>query len=339
MGLALLPKMTGRTSHLMRAESPGPSLSKIVPKLGDTAKILYLIYAALTIILFVALLIAGMNPFDAAIHAVGTAGTGGFSNYGLSVGAFQSAAVDIIITIFMALFGINFALYYAILVGSWRDALRSEELHWYLGFFAFSMIFIALQLMPQYGNFFTALRYSSFQVATVMSTTGFATADFNLWPQASKMLLLLLMFSGACAGSTAGGMKMVRIALLCKNGRREIRRTFQPRKVQVVRFEGKGVEDSMLAQVGVFFFIYIVLVLAGAFVASLDGLYDIETNFSAAVACISNIGPGLGAVGPMGNYAGYGPFTKIVLSILMLCGRLELFPILVLFHPSIWRKG
>jgi len=336
--LALLPKMTGRTSHLMRAESPGPSLSKIVPKMGDTAKILYLIYAAMTVILFVALLIAGMNPYDAAIHAVGTAGTGGFSNYALSVGAFGSAAVDIIITVFMALFGINFALYYAILVGSWRDALKSEELHWYLGFFGFSMVFIALQILPQYGNFFTALRYSSFQVATVMSTTGFATADFNLWPQASKMLMLLLMFSGACAGSTAGGMKMVRVAQLCKLGRREIRRAFQPRKVQVVRFEGKGVEDSMLAQVGVFFFVYIVLILLGAFLVSLDGLYDIETNFSAAVACISNIGPGLGAVGPMGSYAGYSPFAKIVLSVLMLCGRLELFPILALFHPAIWRK-
>ena len=337
--LALLPKMTGRTSHLMRAESPGPSLSKIVPKLGDTAKILYLIYTVLTVILFIALLLAGMSPYDAFIHAVGTAGTGGFSNYGLSVGAFQSAAVDIIITVFMAIFGVNFALYYAILIGGWRDALKSEELHWYLGFFGFSMIFIALQILPEYGNFFTALRYSSFQVATVMSTTGFATADFNLWPQASKMLMLLLMFSGACAGSTAGGIKMVRIALLCKSGRREIRRTFQPRKVQVVRFEGKGVEDSMLAQVGVFFFVYIVLMLLGAFLVSAEGLYDIETNFSAVVACISNIGPGLGAVGPMGNYAGYGPFAKIVLSILMLCGRLELFPILVLFHPAIWRKG
>ena len=333
--LALLPKMTGRTSHLMRAESPGPSLSKIVPKLGDTAKILYLIYTVLTIILFAALMLAGMNPYDAAIHAVGTAGTGGFSNYGLSVGAFQSAAVDIIITVFMALFGINFSLYYALLVGNWRDALKSEELHWYLGFFAFSMVFIALQIMPQYGNFFTALRYSSFQVATVMSTTGFATADFNLWPQASKMLMLLLMFSGACAGSTAGGIKMVRIALLCKNGRREIRRTFQPRKVQVVRFEGKGIDDHMLAQVGIFFFVYILLILLGAFLISIEGLYDIETNFSAAVACISNIGPGLGAVGPMGNFAGYSAFSKIVLSVLMLCGRLELFPILVLFHPAI----
>ena len=337
--LALLPKMTGRTSHLMRAESPGPSLSKIVPKLGDTAKILYLIYAVLTVILFIALLIAGMSPYDAAIHAVGTAGTGGFSNYALSVGAFRSAAVDIIITVFMALFGVNFALYYTILIGSWKEALKSEELHWYVGFFVFSMVFIAVQLMPQYGSFFTALRYSSFQVATVMSTTGFATADFNLWPQASKMLLLMLMLGGACAGSTAGGMKMVRVALLCKNGRRELRRTFQPRKVQVVRFEGKGVEDHMLSQVGVFFFVYIALIFLGAFVVSLDGLYDIETNFSAAVACISNIGPGLGAVGPMGNFAGYSPISKIVLSVLMLCGRLELFPILILFHPAIWRRG
>lgn len=337
--LALLPQMTGRSSHLVRAESPGPSLSKIVPKMGDTAKILYLIYGALTMIELAALIIAGMSPYDAAIHAMGTAGTGGFSNYGSSVGAFDSAVIDAIITFFMVLFGINFALFYRVLVGGWRDALRSEELHWYLALFAGSTLFVSLMILPQYGTFLNALRYGSFQVATIMSTTGYATADFNLWPQAVKALIVVLMFIGSCAGSTAGGIKVVRVGILCKLGCREMRRTFQPRKVQVVRFEGKGVEENRLTQVSAFFFVYVLLVLAGMFLVSLEGLYDLETNFTAVLTCISNVGPGLGHVGPVENFSGYGPFAKVVLSLLMLAGRLELFPILVLFHPSAWRKG
>ena len=337
--LALLPQMTGRSSHLVRAESPGPSLSKIVPKMGDTAKILYLIYGALTMIELAALIIAGMSPYDAAIHAMGTAGTGGFSNYGSSVGAFDSAVIDAIITFFMVLFGINFALFYRVLVGGWRDALRSEELHWYLALFAGSTLFVSLMILPQYGTFLNALRYGSFQVATIMSTTGYATADFNLWPQAVKALIVVLMFIGSCAGSTAGGIKVVRVGILCTLGCREVRRTFQPRKVQVVRFEGKGVEENRLTQVSAFFFVYVLLVLAGMFLVSLEGLYDLETNFTAVLTCISNVGPGLGHVGPVENFSGYGPFAKVVLSLLMLAGRLELFPILVLFHPSAWRKG
>ena len=337
--LALLPQMTGRSSHLVRAESPGPSLSKIVPKMGDTAKILYLIYGALTVIELAALIIAGMSPYDAAIHAMGTAGTGGFSNYGSSVGAFDSAVIDAIITFFMVLFGINFALFYRVLVGGWRDALRSEELHWYLALFAGSTLFVSLMILPQYGTFLNALRYGSFQVATIMSTTGYATADINLWPQAVKALIVVLMFIGSCAGSTAGGIKVVRVGILCKLGCREVRRTFQPRKVQVVRFEGKGVEENRLTQVSAFFFVYVLLVLAGMFLVSLEGLYDLETNFTAVLTCISNVGPGLGHVGPVENFSGYGPFAKVVLSLLMLAGRLELFPILVLFHPSAWRKG
>ena len=337
--LALLPQMTGRSSHLVRAESPGPSLSKIVPKMGDTAKILYLIYGALTMIELAALIIAGMSPYDAAIHAMGTAGTGGFSNYGSSVGAFDSAVIDAIITFFMVLFGINFALFYRVLVGGWRDALRSEELRWYLALFAGSTLFVSLMILPQYGTFLNALRYGSFQVATIMSTTGYATADFNLWPQAVKALIVVLMFIGSCAGSTAGGIKVVRVGILCKLGCREVRRTFQPRKVQVVRFEGKGVEENRLTQVSAFFFVYVLLVLVGMFLVSLEGLYDLETNFTAVLTCISNVGPGLGHVGPVENFSGYGLFAKVVLSLLMLAGRLELFPILVLFHPSAWRKG
>ena len=338
--LALLPKMTGRTSHLMRAESPGPSFSKIVPKLGDSAKILYLIYGVMTVLMWLLLMWpGGMNAYDAAIHALGTAGTGGFSNYALSVGAFESLAVDIIITVFMVLFGVNFALYFRMLIGDWKSVWKSEELRWYLGIYGLSVLIVSGIITPEYGSFLKALRYGSFQIASIMSTTGYATANFDLWPQAARMLIVILLFVGACAGSTAGGIKMVRVALLCKLGRREIRRTFQPRKMQVLRFEGKGVEETMLMQVATFFAVYILLILSGAFLLSLENSFDLTTNLTAAITAVSNVGPGLGAVGPMGSFAGYSDFSKFVFSFLMLCGRLELFPILALFHPAIWQKG
>ncbi len=338
--LALLPSMTDRSSHLARAESPGPTFSKIVPKMGESAKILYIIYAALTIVNYAALRFAGMGIYDSAIHSMGTAGTGGFSNYALSVGAFDSVAIDVVLTVFMLIFGVNFALYYRVLVGGWREAIKSEELRWFVGLFSAAAIGVAVLILPSYGgSFWTALRYSSFQVSTLMSTTGYATADFNQWHVGAKMLLMLVMFTGSCAGSTAGGMKVIRVSILCKLARREIRHTFQPRKVQVVRFDGKGMDENTLSQIGVFFFVYILALLLGCTLISLEGLYDIETNFTAALTCLSNVGPGFGAVGPMGNFAGYGWFSKLVLSFMMLCGRLELFPMLILFHPAVYRKG
>ena len=337
--LALLPQMSGRTSHLVRAESPGPTLSKIVPKMGDTAKILYIMYFVLTMAEFAALMLCGMNAYDAAIHAMGTAGTGGFSNYGASVGAFDSAAVDGVVTVFMLLFGINFALFYRLLTGGWRDVVHCEELRWYLCIFAVSTAFVTCQLLPSCGgSALTSLRYASFQVASIMSTTGFATADFNLWPVATRMLILLLMFIGSCAGSTAGGMKVCRIGMLVKQGLRDVRHVFQPRKITVVRFEGKGVDEMILKQIAVFAFVYVAMVLLGGFLVSLEGLYDVETNLTAALTCVSNVGPGLGSVGPVENFAGYGPFATIILSLLMLAGRLELFPILALLHPAMWKK-
>lgn len=336
--LALLPQMSGRTSHLVRAESPGPTLSKIVPRMGDTAKILYLIYGALTLAEFLLLMLAGMNAYDAAIHALGTAGTGGFSNYGASIGHFDSALIDAIITLFMVLFGVNFVMYYKLLIGDWRDVKASEELRWFLCIFLGVTVFITLVLLPEYGNFFIALRYSSFQVASIISTTGYATADFTLWPITARMLILLVMFFGSCAGSTAGGMKICRIGMLSKQALREVRHTIQPRKAMVVRFEGKAVDEAVLRQVATFAFIYVALIIAGGFLISLEGLYDVETNFTAALTCVSNVGPGLGVVGPAGSFAGYGPFAKLLLSFLMLAGRLEIFPMLALFHPAMWRR-
>lgn len=338
--LALLPQMTGRTSHLARAESPGPSFSKVLPKMGDTAKIMYLIYGALTFLQFILLVFVGrMSLFDAAIHAMSTAGTGGFSNYGSSVAAFDSVAVDVIITIFMVAFGINFALYYRLMIGDFKSIFRNEELRWYLCIVIFSITTVTLLILPQYGNVFTALRYGSFQIASIISTTGFVTADFELWPTAAKMLILLLMFIGSCAGSTAGGIKVIRIKLMSKNISREISKTFQPRKVQVVHLDGKGVDNTMLSQISLFISAYLILTLLGSFVVSLDGRYDLFSNLSASITCVSNVGPGFGAVGPTQNFSGYSVFSKFVFSILMLCGRLELFPILVLFHSDVWRKG
>lgn len=337
--LALIPRMSGRTAHLVRAESPGPSLSKIVPKMGDSAKILYIIYALLTAMQFFVLLLAGMNAYDAAIHAMGTAGTGGFSNYGASIAAFDSPLIEWIITFFMILYGINFALFFRVLIGEWRAALRSEELHWYLGIIGVSIAAITVLILPQCANFGQALRYSSFQVASVISTTGFATTDYNLWPQAAKTIILILMVIGSCAGSTAGGVKMVRFVTLCKLGKRSVVHTFQPRKVQVVRVEGKGMDESRLGEISVFFFVYFALVFAGMFLISLEGKYDLETNFTAALTCMSNVGPGFGAVGAVENFDGYNHFSKCVLSLLMLAGRLEMFPLLALAHPSIWHKS
>lgn len=335
--LALLPQMTGRTSHLVRAESPGPSMSKIVPKMGDTAKILYLIYAALTVLEFIALMLAGMSVYEAAIHALSTAGTGGFSTRGASIAGFNSLPIEIIITVFMILYGVNFALYYHLLIGDWKSLVKSEELRWYLGIYVFAVVVITIFISPMYGSVGRGLRYSTFEVASLVSTTGFGVVDFNEWPQAAKGVVLVLMFLGSCAGSTAGGLKTIRLALLCKMSLRDVRRTFQPRKVQMVRFEGKGVDDTQLFQISVFFFVYIAMILLGMFLISLENRFDVQANFSAALTCVSNVGPGFGAIAS--DFAGYGPFAKCVLCILMLAGRLEMFPILVLFHPAIWRKG
>ena len=336
--LALLPQMSGRTSHLVRAESPGPTLSKIVPRMGDTAKILYAIYGVLTFVNFLALWAAGMGPYDAVLHALGTAGTGGFSNYAASIGHFNSPWINWITTVFMLIFGVNFALYYKALIGDWKESLKNEELHWFLGIFCGVTLVTTLAILQESDNIFTALEHSAFQAASLMSTTGYATQDFNLWPIAAKMVLFIALFTGGCAGSTAGGMKICRVGMLCKQGSREIRRTIQPRKVQLVRFEGKPVEEDTLHQVAVFFFMYMLLILLGGALLSLEGKADFQTNLTAALTCVSNVGPGLGEVGPAGGFGGYGPFGKLLSAFLMLAGRLEIFPMLALFHPAMYRK-
>ena len=339
-GLTTTAKLTGRTAHLVRAESPGPSLSKLVPKTGTTAKILYKIYILLSLIEFLTLLICGMNPYEAAVHTMATAGTGGFSCYGESIAHFNSVPIEVAITVFMFMFGMNFALYYKFLIGErFKAFYRDEEFRWYF-IFAVSFILLVSMINLQHynGDFLTSLRYGSFQISSIMSTTGFVTYDFNSWPAASHIIIVIAMLIGSCAGSTAGGMKVIRIVLLAKLSRRNVRATGQPKKVDVIRLDGKAVDESMLSQIAQFAFMYIVLVLAGGFIMSLFSGYDLTTNLSAALTCVSNVGPGLGAVGPVYNYAGYTVHAKLTASFLMLFGRLELLPLFILFTRSAWHK-
>ena len=348
--LALLPKLTGRTAHLVKAESPGPSLSKLVPKTGTTAKILYKIYILLTSLEFVSLLLCGLDAYDAAVHTFATAGTGGFSNYGASIAAYNSVAVDVVITVFMFMFGVNFALYYKCLIGERLKAFwHDEEFRTYL-FIARSFILLItffncsfyrgeLGAEASAGSvFLTSLRYSSFQLSSIISTTGFVTYDFSRWPAASQMLLILAMFIGSCAGSTAGGIKVIRVNMLAKMSRRNVLSTGRPRKVDVIRIDRKAVDENIVSQVAQFAIMYVALVFIGAFLVSLDGKFDVLTNLSASLTCVSNVGPGLGAVGPVYNFANYGIWGKTVLSFLMLFGRLELLPMFILFTRTAWKK-
>ena len=334
--MAVMPMSGSRSMHIMRAEVPGPTVGKLVPSARKTAGILYMIYILLTLVEVILLLCGGMNLYDALIHSFGTAGTGGFSNRAASLG-FYSPYNQVVVTIFMFLFGINFNLYFLLLVGKVKEALKSEELHVYLSLAALSIIAIALNILPLYSSFGESLRYSAFQVGSIMSTTGYSTADFNVWPEFSKWILVLLMFTGGCAGSTCGGMKISRIMLLFTGIKQELWRQQHPHGVSVVRLERKPVSESTLHTTLVFSACYIGILLLGTLCLSLDG-FDPVTNFTGTLACISNIGPGLNVVGPAGNYALFSGWNKLLLSFIMILGRLEIFPLLLLFSPSVWRK-
>lgn len=334
--MAIIPASTDRSIHILRAEVPGPIVGKLVPKMRETAKILYLIYIALTVLEIVFLLVGGMPFFDSAVHAFGTAGTGGFGIKADSIASY-SPYLQWVITVFMLIFGINFNLYYLILIRKLKSIFKSEELWAYIGIAAVSTVIIAINISKMYDSFSETVRLSSFQVATIITTTGYATADFNLWPELSKTILLILMFVGSCAGSTAGGFKISRVILLVKMIKREIKLLLHPRSVSVVRFEGKKVEEPVLKSVSAYTAVYIVSFFVVFFLISFDD-FDILTNFSAAAACFNNIGPGLSAVGPAANYADYSIFSKLVLSVAMLFGRLEIYPILFVLSPSTWSK-
>ena len=337
--MALVPTGSGRTIHVMRAEAPGPIVGKLVPRLRDTAKILYLIYFGLTVIQVICLLVAGMPLFDSLVHTFGTAGTGGFGIYSTSIGEYN-AACQWIITVFMWLFGVNFNVYYLLLIRAFRPALSNRELWLYGGITLASVAAITANVWTQmpYTTFEETVRHSAFQVSSIMTTTGYATTDFNLWPMFSKCVLVLLMFIGACAGSTGGGLKVSRVMLVGKAVGRELKRLVHPRSVGVIRLEGKRVEESVVQSATAYIVLYFLL-FGGAFLLlCLEPAFDLESNFTAVTACINNIGPGLGAVGPTGSYADYGALSKVVLSFAMLLGRLEIYPLVLTLLPATWTK-
>lgn len=337
--LAVLPSLGTGFFHVMKAESPGPSPGKLVPKLGQTAKILYSIYIVITALLVSFLLISGMPLYDALVHAFGTAGTGGFSSRNLSIGAYGSVQIEVIITVFMFLFGINFSLYFQLLKGSLKGFFKNQEFRFYLGTVLIAILFITVDLYRN--GVFTvgeSLRHSSFQVSSIITTTGFATTNFNLWPTFSKIILVLLMFIGSSAGSTGGGIKCIRFVILFKIIKRDILNIIHPRAVHIVKIDGKACAEETLSQAMSFFFLYIAVFSLSSLFVSLDR-NDLVTSVTSVAATLSNIGPGLGGVGPMGNYSVFSGFSKILLSFCMIAGRLEIFPMLVLFSPHSFKKA
>ena len=326
----------GFTMHLLRAESPGPSVGKLVPKMRKTAAILYLLYIVLTIINFLFLIFGDMPLFDAVCTAFGTAGTGGFGIKGDSMGSY-SPYIQNVTTVFMILFGINFSCYYLLLLKQFRNVFKDEELRTYLIIILVSILFITLNIRDLYPTMGETVRHSAFPVGSIITTTGFSTVDFDLWPSFSKTILLLLMISGACAGSTGGGMKVARLMLIFKSLGRNIRRSISPRKVELVRNNGAPVDEKILDNVNAYLAAYVAIIFGIFLVISLDG-YSIGTNFSAVMCTFNNIGPGFEAVGPMCNFSIYSDFSTLVLTWGMLAGRLEIFPILVLFSRNTWKK-
>ena len=329
-------KGSGFTMHLLRAESPGPNVGKLVPKMRTTASILYVLYIALTVINFLFLLFGKMPVFEAICTAFGTAGTGGF---GIKNDSFASYSpyLQNVTTVFMILFGINFSCYYLLLLGQFRSVVKDEELRLYIGIILIAIALIALDVRGLYGTLEETIRHAAFQVGSIITTTGFATVDFDLWPSFSKTILLCLMVVGACAGSTGGGLKVARLLLIFKSLRRNIRQMLNPKKVQVIRNNDAAVDEKVLANTNAYLAAYIVIIFVIFLIISLDG-FSIGTNFSAVLCTFNNIGPGFEAVGPTCNFAAYSALSKFVLSLGMLAGRLEIFPILVLLSRSTWRR-
>ncbi len=336
--LAVIPisgRNTGFTVHLLRAESPGPNVGKLVPRMRQTATILYLIYILLTVLNFLFLLFGGMPVFDAVCTAIGTAGTGGFGIKNDSMASY-SPYIQTVCTVFMLLFGVNFSCFYLLLLRRVRAVLRDEELHMYAALVVGSIVLITLNVRHMYPTIGETIHQAAFQVASVVTTTGFATTDFELWPSFSRALLLCLMVFGGCAGSTAGGMKCGRILLLIKALRRNVRRVLHPSKVESVRVNGEPVDEKVLQNTNAYLAAYVVILLVSFLILSLDG-FSLTTNFSAALSCFNNIGPGLSAVGPTRNYAAFSDLSKVTLIVDMLAGRLEIFPVLALFSRSTWK--
>ncbi len=342
MGVLVFVMMTqslssgGGDIHLMRSESTGPAVSKLVPRSRETAKHLYSIYFVITLLEIILLLIAGNPIFDSLLLTFGSVGTGGFGIVSSSVADYNTAT-QIIITVFMALCGINFGCFYLIITKRAKEAFRNEELRVYLGVMLVAIAIVTVNILGCFDNALEALKHAAFQVTSVMTTTGYATADFNLWPELSRTVLLTVMIIGGCAGSTGGGMKVSRVIILFKEGYRQMKKSISPNRVEVVRFNGKRVAPELVTSIAGFLILYVLIFIGSMLLIALDG-FDTTTNFTAVIATLNNIGPGLGMVGPTGSFAAYSDLSKLVLSFNMLAGRLEILPLLAACMPRTWRK-
>jgi trk system potassium uptake protein TrkH len=336
--LALAPSLGARSIFLMRAEFPGPSAGKLVPKLSDTVKILYIIYGVMTGATIIVFLIGGMPLFDAVIHAFGTAGTGGFSLKTGGLGHYGSSFLEWSTMALMLLFGINFSLYYGALKGNLKTVIKNEELRFYFIFVILSTLLIFINILPVYSfSISDSIRNSAFQVTSIITTTGFATTDINMWPLLSKIILLILMVTGACSGSTTGGLKLIRVIILLKSVIREVNYTIHPSSVSKIKIAGKTVDDEIVDNTLIFFFVYILILFISTVILSLDN-FDFMTTFSAALASISNIGSGFELIGPLGNFSQFSNLSKLTMTMCMIIGRLEVLPVIALFSPAMWNK-
>ncbi len=335
--MAIMPNVADRSMNIMRAEMPGPVVGKLLPRARDTAKVLYIIYIALTLLQIVLLSFGEMDLFESVVHSFATAGTGGFGIKNDSLASYGKYE-QWVITIFLLIFSINFNLYYLILIKKFKAALKSAELRFFGFLVLFSVAAISVNIYNLYNNLSDTILTSSLQVASIVSTCGFASVDFNQWPAFSKAVLMFLMLVGGCAGSTAGGLKVARVVMLLKSISREIKQLMHPRSVRVVSMESKRLDDQTLNGVNSYFAFYIMSIVAIYIIISINTSFDFETNFSAVLACFNNVGPGFGMVGPSGNFSQYPVFSKIVLSLAMLLGRLEIFPLIIGLNPFIWKK-
>jgi len=335
--LAIVNLGGGQSNHLLRAESPGPTVSKVTPSMRKSSATLYTIYMAMTVMEVILLLLGGMPLFDSICHAFGTAGTGGFGVKAASIGAYDSYYLQGVIAVFMVLFGVNFNVYFFMTVRKWSAAFRNTEVWAYLGIIVISTLTIGLNIVHQFPSLFDAMHHAFFTVSSIITTTGFATVDFNLWPELSRFLLVLLMVVGACAGSTGGGVKVSRFVILAKTMAFEVRKLLHPRSVKVLTMDGKPIGRETIQGVQSYMMVYFLITVVSIALVSLDN-HDLITTITAVEATLNNIGPGLNLVGPTGNFAFFSPLSKIVLTLDMLFGRLELFPMLILLSPSTWRK-
>lgn len=335
--VALLKDATGTTMHILKAEMPGPIVGKLVSKTTDTTRLLYIIYTVMTILEVIFLMFGGMPFFDSLLNSFGTAGTGGFAIKNASIAAYNNAYYDGVITVFMILFGINFNVFYLMAIKKFKEAFKCEEMRWYLLIIAASVVMITINISSMYHSIPKAFRFASFQVASIITTTGYATADFNKWPLFSKTIIVLLMFVGACAGSTGGGMKVSRVVLYIKNAFAEMKHLVHPHSVNTVRFEHKPVQSSIINNIHTYMVLYFMILCSSLLIIALQNI-DFTSAFTAVVTCLNNVGPGLNKVGPTSNFSCLSDLSKLVLSFDMLAGRLEIFPMLMLFSKALWKK-